>query len=89
MWANQLHRCAIEVMDFALDELIRCPAKKRKIRKWKRDSGKAEAKKAGAIVINGAPTFLESIAEEVSRLLAMEPKASDPIKRWRLLRLPR
>lgn len=52
-------------MDFSLDKLIRCPTKKRKTQKRKRDSSEAKAEKVGAIVVGDAPVSLEIIMEEV------------------------
>lgn len=67
-------------MDFSLDELIGCPAKKRKTRKRKRDSDEVEAKKTGTVVAGFALVPMESIAKEVPGLSAMEPEIGDPTK---------
>lgn len=46
----------------------------------KRDNNKAEAKKVGTIVADDAPTFLESIMEEVLGPPAIKLEVGDPTK---------
>lgn len=69
------------MMDFSLDELIRCPTKKMKTQKWRRDSGETEVGKAGTIVVDDVLASLESVAEGVPGPPAMEPKVSTQLRR--------
>lgn len=67
-------------MDFSLDELIGCPAKKRK-----RDRNEAMAKKTGTAVVGEVPASLKGIVEEAPGLPTMEPEVGDPIEEMELL----
>lgn len=66
-------------MKFTVDEIVRCPTKK-KAQKRKRDDGKAEVEKKGTIVLEEAPAFLEGIVEGVLGVPTIELKASLPTK---------
>lgn len=58
-------------MKFTLEELIRCPTKK-KSQKRKKDE------KKGAIVVDEASNSLEGIVEEIPRVPATKPEVGFP-----------